>query len=108
MNEQCLDFETIANQIHEENARKRQQDELIKILTGEFIYIDFKCWCNAYNKGEGKNDAKVFAKFLKEEQIEINFWQKKHLAEKYFGYEYEYDYTNNKWKIRRVKDEETN
>lgn len=91
---------------------ERQQAELWeqnrKKQNGEYIYVNFCVWCNAYNDGNGKNDAKLFAKFLKQENIELTFWQRKHLAEKYFGYKYEYDYAKGEWEIKKINNESEN
>lgn len=73
-----------------------------KQVRGEYIYVNFCVWCNAFNNSNGKNDAKLFAKFLKQENIELTFWQRKHLAEKYFGYKYEYKRDKGEWKITKL------
>ena len=72
-------------------------------INGEYEYTKFKCWCNAFRNGEGKNDARVFAEFLKEENIELTFWQKKAIAEKYFNYEYEYNDATGEWIIKKKR-----
>jgi hypothetical protein len=97
-------FEEMAQDEHE-IRRKEAKRELEKFfLMGENHYTKFCVWCNAFYKGKGKNDAHLFAKFLEEEKVELNFWQKKHLAEKYFGYDYQYDSNNKKWKIIKKKE----
>ena len=85
---------------------ERQQAELWeqnrKKANGEYIYVNFCVWCNIYPDKETKTDPKAFAKWLKQENIELTFWQRKHLAEKYFGYKYEYDYAKNDWDIKKL------
>lgn len=81
--------------------RHKDYDESLK--NGEHIYLSYCVWCNAFNNFKGKNDAKTFARFLISTNTKLNFWQKKHLAEKYFNYKYNYDYDNKKWNISKVK-----
>lgn len=91
-----LKIENTTRLLKEHYKHKHEQ------INGEDIYIEFKVWCNAYNSGNGKNNAKLFAKFLKEQEIELNFWQKKYLAEKYFGYKYNFDRKKSDWEIKKV------
>lgn len=95
-------FEEQIRQMQEERHRRERYEYQRKQVNGEYIYVNFCVWCNAYNDSKGKNDAKLFAKFLKQENIELTFWQRKHLAEKYFGYKYEYDYEKKDWEIKRI------
>ena len=83
-------------------AREEQYERQRKILLGDYIYSDYCLWCNAFNKGKGKNDAKLFAKFLRQEEIELNFWQRKHLAETHFEYKYKFNHDKNDWEINKV------
>lgn len=83
-------------------ARKEQHERQRKMLLGDYIYADYCLWCNAFNKGKGKDDVNLFAKFLRQEKIELNFWQRKHLAESYFGYKYEFNHDKDDWEIRKV------
>ena len=96
--------QTFDEQIRELCAA-RQRNELLeqerKKRNGEYIYVNFCVWCNIYANKETKKDPKSFAEWLKQENIELTFWQRKHLAEKYFGYKYEYDYAKNDWEIKK-------
>lgn len=94
-------FEQAITQIHKEKEQQRYYQTLRNKLTGENVYGLFCVWCNAFNKGQGKNDNTVFKKFLDEQNVELTFWQKKHLSENHFGYEYEWDHKLCKWKIRK-------
>jgi hypothetical protein len=85
---------------------ERQQAELWeqnrKKQNGEYIYLNFCVWCNIYADKSKKTDPKAFAKWLKQKNIELTFWQRKNLAEKYFGYKYEYDYEKKDWEIKKL------
>lgn len=94
-------FEEIAEQIQKEKAIENHNRAFNRKVTGEEQYVLFCAWCNAFNYGEGKNDPKVFKQYLKEENIELNFWQKKYLSEKYFNYEYKWDNDNGCWLSRK-------
>ena len=98
------DFDTIARQMTKERHRNEYYEDLRNANYGEQVYTMFKCWCWAFKNGKGQTDAKVFAEYLNSENKELDFWAKKHLAEKYFGYEYEYDYEKHDWIIRKKKD----
>ena len=87
---------------HNSRILRESWERNFKQVRGEYIYVNFCVWCNAFNDSKGKNDAKLFAKFLKQENIELTFWQRKHLAEKYFGYKYEYDYEKKDWEIKKL------
>lgn len=93
---------------HNSRVQRERWERHCKQVRGEYIYVNFCVWCNAFNDSKGKNDAKLFAKFLKQENIELTFWQRKHLAEKYFGYKYEYDYAKGEWEIKKINNESDN
>lgn len=97
------DFLILLYEVRNERIQRqrREYEELNRL--GEHIYTDFRIWCNAFRDAQGKTDAKVFSEYLKEQNVSLSFWQKKHLAEKYFGYKYEWNDEEQKWKIRKVK-----
>lgn len=90
-----------------EVRNERYFDELVErkkgASLGEHIYTKFCCWCNAFRTMADQTNAKVFAEFLKEEGIELTPLQRKHISEKYFGYEYTFNYETNEWEIKKKK-----
>ena len=86
------------------NAEEARANEEAK-RNGEYEYTKFCCWCNAFRTMADQTNPKAFADFLKEENIELTFWQKKAIAEKYFGYEYTLNYETNEWEIKKKKGE---
>jgi hypothetical protein len=97
------DFEKTIREMVEIRHRRERQQALTDSLNGEAEYTRFKCWCNAFKNGNGQTDAKVFAEYLKEESRELSFTAKKHLLEKYFGYEFEYNYEKHEWETHKRK-----
>lgn len=98
-----MSYEQRLKEIKIKELEQRHFQHLANQANGEYIYVNFCVWCNAFNNCKGKNDAKLFAKFLKQENIELTFWQRKHLAEKYFGYKYEYKNDKGEWEITKIK-----
>lgn len=94
-------FEKMIAEEHEIRTRQEREQMHLRKITGENQYTDFCLWCNAFNKGQGKNDNQTFKRYMQEQNITLNFWQKKHLAEKYFGYEYKFDNDSRKWFIMK-------
>lgn len=86
-----MDFREMAQIAHEEKINDRQNTLYRKRLFGETIYTGFKIWCLAFNNGDGYTDEKIFSKYLKEENISLTDKQRKHLLEKYFGYQCAFD-----------------
>lgn len=70
-------------------------------LYGDDIYTLYCIWCNAFKQGKGKENPYLFAQFLWSENITLSFWQRKHIAETYFGYKFTYNYTLNDWEVTR-------
>lgn len=83
----------------------RHREEYFRALkwksNGEDIYLRFCVWCNCYGKEEWKSNAKMFAKYLKDENITLGFWQRKAIAENHFWYVFTYDETKKDWEIKR-------
>lgn len=83
--------------------RERQQVE--QILNGRFeragegIYARYCAYCNAEGKSEWKGDPRKFGEWLKASGIELDFWQRKAIAENHFGFAYEWN--GSEWKIRK-------
>lgn len=99
------DFETIVRSVVDERRRNEYNEDLENYQNGEYEYTKFKCWCNAFKNGKGQDNPKVFAEYLKSVGSELGFWAKKHLAEKYFDYEYDYDHNTGEWNIHRKKND---
>lgn len=97
------EFYNIVSEIHTERMAQQAQEWKTQQALGEDIYTMFCVWCNGYRNGNGKDSAKVFGAYLKAQGIELDFCQKKHLAEKYFGYTFEYDGEKQKWNIYNTK-----
>jgi hypothetical protein len=85
--------------------KREEQDRKRAILAqGDNIYWAFRVWCNAYKDGKGKNSAKVFTEYIKANSIVLNWYQRKCIAEKYFGYVFTYNYEKEDWYIEKRND----
>ena len=82
---------------HNSRFQRESWERHCKQVRGEYIYTDFCVWCNAFNDSKGKNDAKLFGKFLKQENIELTNYQRLYLLEHYFGYDVWYSDNDNKY-----------
>lgn len=97
------DFDTQIRQMQRERQREEYWRSVHNRVTGESIYTMYKCWCMGYRNGEDKTNAKVFGQYLKEHNIELTFWQRKYLAEKYFGYQYVWNAEKKDWDKKKIK-----
>jgi hypothetical protein len=79
----------------QERQNKQYNSLKRKEIDGDYIYIRFCVWCNAYKNGTGKHDYKVFEQYIKENDIVANWWQRKCIYENYFGYKFEF--INERW-----------
>jgi hypothetical protein len=87
--------------------KERQLEEYYRLKHNEkqgvYIYTMYCVWCNAYNNGEGKRDWRTFARYIKENNIAVGWWQRKTIEEKYFGREFLFDYETGKWYVKKTK-----
>lgn len=81
-----MEFERIANALHNERVRNFHDTWEQKTRLGEYIYLDYCIYCNINKQEKHKNNANVFAQWLKSENISLNLVQRTHLAKKYFGW----------------------
>jgi len=94
-------FYELAREEHKIRIKNENIMKENKINNGEYIYIDYCLWCNAFNNGKFKEDYKKFIEYIKDNNIQVNFWQFKKISEKYFNFFYKYDSANKKWNIKR-------
>lgn len=86
-----------------QNARHREHffEANARDKNGDNIYLWFCVWCNINGDSTWKTSPKKFAEYLKAENVELGFWQRKSIAEKYFGYAFTYQ--NGDWVIKKEK-----
>ena len=94
-------FYKIAELVHNDRVTNQRREQERKQHNGETIYAMYCVWCNAFKGSKGKNDYKQFLEYMKEENVEVSFWQFKKIAENHFNFYYEYDANNKKWNIKR-------
>jgi hypothetical protein len=70
--------------LEEKKREQERKDNELRKINGEDVYIYFCVWCNAFNNSNGKNNIKLFERFLSQENYQVNDYQLKYLKEKYF------------------------
>lgn len=95
-------FYKILHEMRNERVERERRERETRQALGEDVYTLFWVWCQAKRHGQDTDNPKVFGQYLKDNEIELTFWQRKHLAEKYFGYKYDWDNTKQKWNISRT------
>lgn len=92
-----MDFETQLKQMAENRIKKEQDFYNSKDGKLYYMLIDFKCWC--HSKGKFNNlTEEDFKAYKNEFNITLDFALEKLIYEKWFGYEFEFDSINEKWK----------
>lgn len=86
---------------HEERVRKENWDRKLREIRGDNIYTDFCIDCRCRGVAEKRKSEIEFANWLKAKNINLNFWQRKHIAETYFGYNFVFEHTKKTWKIEK-------
>lgn len=93
------DFDTQIRRMQNARHRERYLQSVQKELNGENIYTRYKFWCSVYHEEGDETNATVFSEYLREYNIELTFWQRKYLAEKYFGYSFKWNNSEQDWDI---------
>ena len=96
-----MNFEQIANQMHNERIENLNHNYKMRELLGETIYTNFCVWCNGYGEEKDKKNVKKFAKYLKQEKITLTEKQRLHLYKEKFGYKVNYNYDTKLWEITK-------
>jgi hypothetical protein len=86
--------------INERQARQHQR-ALNRAINGENIYTMFVTWCFAFKGEKAVKSPKVFSEFLKEQNIVLTFWQRKYIAEHYFGFQFIWDRDKEDWWVQK-------
>ena len=96
------DFETQLTQMAENRKNKEQEFYNSKDGKLHLLEVDFKCWC--HGKGKFNNlTEEDFKEYKKEFSIMLDFFLEMLVYEKWFGYVFEYDSINEKWKTIEKK-----
>lgn len=92
-------FYEIAEQCYNDRIKEeyRQRHDINNIASLE--YNLFCAWCCAYK--DAQFTEQNFKEYAKKEK-DLNFWIKKKIFELFFGYEFEFDYNNNKWSCKKT------
>ena len=94
------DFYELAKLCHQDRVNA-EQDKLKNLDNqASVLYNTFCIWCRINGK---KALEKYFKEYLSTKDKEVDFWLKKKVFEKYFGYTFEYDYDKKKWISKKNK-----
>ena len=99
LNEKKLGFYELAQEVHRDRIRDEfwKKNSIDNIANQE--YAKFCVWCRAFRNGDFSE--KNFKEYKKEENVSINFWIKKRIAELFYDYEFEFDRNTMKWKSHK-------
>lgn len=82
----CKDFYMLAKKVNEERINDKYNQRKNLNYIAEIEYSKFCIWCRAYKNSEFTEEN--FKKYQEENNIKINFWVKKRIAELFFDYEF--------------------
>ena len=97
-----MTFEEEIRILQRERQKKETQERQRNENLGENVYTQYCLYCNAYLTEESKTNEEQFMAWLKKKWKMLNFFQLKHLREKYFGYKYTYDNEKQGWEIEKL------
>lgn len=98
-------FYKIAKEIHKERVfEEKMKNENINNQL-DYLYSYFSIWCRVNKKNN--NDFHNFKLFINDTNQELSFWIKKMFFEKFFNFEFFYNYEEKKWFYKRNKNERT-
>lgn len=94
-------FESLIMQENQERVERQVWERRISQNTGEDIYTDFCIYCNSKGNPLLRNSANAFGFYLKNECITLTEMQRRYIAEKYFGYKFNFIFEKKKWEISK-------
>lgn len=92
-----MNFDTLLKEMANKRIAERERYYRSSQSEIDDVLIDFKCW--AYSKGRFYNlDEKLFNAYKNETKTKISFDLNMSIFEEYFGYKFQYDPLEMKWK----------
>lgn len=82
-----------------EEQRKKEREKFLNSTEGQMklIMTDFKCWCYMKGKFQDLNEND-FKKYKKENKVNIDFALEMKIFTEWFGYKFEFDGAQGRWK----------
>ena len=75
----------------------------LKEVRGEYIYLDFCVWCNCQgDDGKLRASERAFAEWLKRENRTLTEYQRRWIAENYFGWQFTWNEEKKEWESKKV------
>ena len=87
---------------HNSRMQRESWERHCKQVRGEYIYLDFCVWCNCYAEQETKQNEKAFAEWLKRENRTLTEYQRRWIAENYFGWQFTWNKQKNEWESKKI------
>lgn len=75
------------------NYRQFQRD-----IRGENIYLEYCLYCNCLGRVDLKKSANYFGKWLYDNKIELTEYQRRYIANTFFGYNFVWDNETQSWR----------
>lgn len=98
-----MNFDTLLKEMADKRIAERERYYRSSQSEIDDILIDFKCW--AYSKGKFYNlDEKLFNAYKTETKTKISFDLNMAIFQKCFGYKFDYDSLNSKWRTTKKGD----
>ena len=92
-----VDFYEIAKECYNDRIREEKFMAYDMKNKAQTEYAMFCCWCRAFRNSNFTE--KNFKEYQRVENVKLDFWTKKEIAEQYFGYKFEFDNNSHKWKL---------
>lgn len=90
------DFYKLALQTYKERKKQEMWKDLDLDNQARREYAKFCVWSRGYNNSDFSE--KSFKRYQREENLQLNFWLKKRIAEMFYGYKFEFNYETHEWK----------
>lgn len=89
-----MQFNEVIEECHQERMLKEWLNRISTTSNCDYEYALFSIYCRM---NEIEPTEYNFKKYIKTENKNFDFWENKYIYETYFGYEFSYEYINNKY-----------
>ena len=97
------EFLKLAREVHKDRVNEEFNNKKSIVSKVNTLHSMFSIWCRVFEKDI--NAYKTFTEYVKEQEPGLEFGIKKAFLEKYYDFEFEYNYETKKWKIKNLNRE---